>query len=37
VWFKTGLTYFVPFVVSNVGILIGTHQRSEPRSRGGPG
>jgi hypothetical protein len=28
VWFKTGLTYFVPFVVSNVGILIGTHRRS---------
>jgi S-formylglutathione hydrolase FrmB len=28
VWFKTGLTYVVPFLVSNVGILIGTHRRA---------
>jgi hypothetical protein len=27
VWFKAGLTYCVPFAVSNVGILIGTHRR----------
>jgi NAD(P)H-hydrate epimerase len=29
VWFKTGLTYFVPFAVSNVGILFATHRRSQ--------
>ncbi|MGH2843495.1 MAG: nitrate/nitrite transporter NrtS [Solirubrobacteraceae bacterium] len=28
VWFKAGLTYLVPFVVSNIGILIATHRRS---------
>jgi fatty-acid desaturase len=27
VWVKTGVTYLVPFAVSNVGILIGTHRR----------
>jgi fatty-acid desaturase len=27
VWLKTGVTYLVPFAVSNVGILIGTHRR----------
>ncbi|MGH9301121.1 MAG: nitrate/nitrite transporter NrtS [Acidimicrobiales bacterium] len=26
VWIKTGVTYLVPFVVSNVGILIATHR-----------
>ncbi|HEX4108230.1 MAG TPA: nitrate/nitrite transporter NrtS [Solirubrobacteraceae bacterium] len=26
VWLKTGLTYLVPFTVSNIGILIGTHR-----------
>lgn len=25
VWVKTGVTYIVPFVVANVGILIATH------------
>lgn len=28
VWLKTGLTYCVPFVVSNIGILIATHRSS---------
>jgi hypothetical protein len=27
VWFKIGLTYCVPFAVSNIGILIATHRR----------
>lgn len=27
VWLKSGLTYCVPFVVSNIGILIATHRR----------
>jgi hypothetical protein len=27
VWVKTGVTYLVPFVVANVGILIATHRR----------
>jgi hypothetical protein len=27
VWIKTGVTYLVPFVVANVGILIATHRR----------
>lgn len=27
VWLKSALTYVVPFVVSNVGILIATHRR----------
>ncbi len=28
VWFKSALTYAVPFAVSNVGILIATHRSS---------
>jgi hypothetical protein len=28
VWFKSGLTYCVPFTVSNIGILIATHRRA---------
>jgi hypothetical protein len=27
VWFKVGLTYFVPFCVSNFGILVATNRR----------
>lgn len=27
VWVKTGVTYLVPFAVSNVGILIATHHQ----------
>lgn len=27
VWFKTGLTYVVPFCVANLGILVATSQR----------
>lgn len=27
VWLKSGLTYCVPFVVANIGILIATHRR----------
>ena len=27
VWLKTGVTYLVPFAVSNVGILIATRRR----------
>lgn len=27
VWFKSALTYLVPFAVSNIGILIATHRR----------
>jgi hypothetical protein len=26
-WIKTGVTYLVPFAVSNVGLLIGTRHR----------
>jgi hypothetical protein len=26
VWVKTGVTYLVPFVVANVGVLIATHR-----------
>lgn len=33
VWLKTGLTYLVPFAVSNVGILIATRAGSERRRR----
>ena len=30
-WVKVGVTYLVPFVVSNVGLLVGTHRpRSAP-------
>lgn len=29
VWLKSGLTYCVPFVVSNIGILIATRRRRE--------
>jgi membrane protease YdiL (CAAX protease family) len=25
-WVKAGVTYLVPFVVSNVGLLVGTHR-----------
>lgn len=28
VWVKVSITYLVPFCVSNVGLLIGTHQRN---------
>ena len=27
VWFKVGLTYLVPFCVSNLGILVATRRR----------
>jgi hypothetical protein len=27
VWIKTGVTYLVPFVVANIGILVATHRR----------
>jgi len=27
VWLKAGLTFFVPFCVSNYGVLIATHRR----------
>ena len=30
VWFKSGLTYCVPFTVSNIGILIATHRQRDP-------
>lgn len=26
-WVKTGITYVVPFVVANVGLLVGSHRR----------
>jgi hypothetical protein len=26
-WIKSGVTYFVPFTVSNLGVLTGTHRR----------
>ncbi len=26
-WLKIGVTYAVPFVVSNVGVLVGTRRR----------
>jgi fatty-acid desaturase len=30
-WVKVGVTYLVPFVVSNIGLLVGTHRpRSAP-------
>ena len=28
VWVKTGVTYLVPFAVSNIGVLIATRRRS---------
>ena len=34
VWLKVGLTYLVPFTVSNVGILIATHRASPERAGG---
>lgn len=30
VWVKTGVTYLVPFTVSNIGILIATHRKRVP-------
>ncbi|MFN2466329.1 MAG: nitrate/nitrite transporter NrtS [Candidatus Dormibacteria bacterium] len=27
-WLKAGLTYLVPFAVSNYGILVATHRKS---------
>ncbi len=29
VWVKTALTYVVPFVVSNLGVLTGTRRRAD--------
>jgi hypothetical protein len=29
VWFKVGLSYCVPFAVSNVGILFATHRQPD--------
>jgi hypothetical protein len=31
VWLKGVVTYLVPFVVSNVGILVASRARDEPR------
>lgn len=28
IWVKAGLTYLVPFLVSNYGLLLGTRRRS---------
>jgi hypothetical protein len=28
-WVKTGVTYLVPFVVANTGLLLGTRRRPE--------
>jgi hypothetical protein len=28
VWWKGGVTYLVPFVVSNVGVLVGSRRRA---------
>ncbi|MFP3899738.1 MAG: nitrate/nitrite transporter NrtS [Acidimicrobiia bacterium] len=30
VWIKSTATYLVPFVVSNVGVLVGSRVRSDP-------
>lgn len=30
VWMKSGLTYLVPFCVSNYGVLVATHRRRTP-------
>ena len=30
-WFKSGLTYLVPFCVSNYGILVATHRKADRR------
>jgi hypothetical protein len=30
VWFKSALTYLVPFCVSNYGILVATHRTAGP-------
>ena len=30
VWFKVGITYLVPFIVSNAGILSVTRRRTKP-------
>lgn len=32
-WIKIGVTYLVPFAVSNAGVLVATHRRP-PRPRG---
>lgn len=32
-WFKAGLTYVVPFCVSNLGILVATSERRRRRER----
>jgi hypothetical protein len=31
VWVKVAVTYLVPFVVSNLGVLIGARRPPEPR------
>lgn len=28
-WIESGITYLVPFSVANIGVLLGTHHRSE--------
>jgi hypothetical protein len=30
VWIKSGVTYLVPFCVSNAGVLVGSRRRTEP-------
>jgi len=32
VWLKVGLTYLVPFCVSNYGIAVASHRRSRVRA-----
>jgi hypothetical protein len=39
VWVKTGITYLVPFTVSNIGVLIATRRHgrpAHPESRSSP-
>ncbi|HMF84387.1 MAG TPA: nitrate/nitrite transporter NrtS [Acidimicrobiia bacterium] len=36
VWLKSAVTYFVPFCVSNAGVLVASRRRREPSTRPGP-
>lgn len=32
VWIKSGVTYVVPFIVSNIGVLVGSRRTERPVS-----
>jgi hypothetical protein len=37
VWLKTALTYVVPFLVANYGLLVGTHRKRDHHDGTRPG